>query len=37
MASLIELGIIFAIFGVIYWAIARKSPERNKADKRNPD
>lgn len=37
MAAFIELGIIFGLLGLIYWAIYRKRPDRNQGDKRKPD
>jgi len=37
MAAFIELGIIFALFALIYWAIRRKQPGRKEGDKRRPD
>ncbi len=37
MAAFIELGIIFGLLALIYWAISRKRPNREDGDKRRPD
>ncbi len=37
MTAFIELFIIFGLLGLVYWAIARKKPDRSEGDKRNPD
>ena len=37
MAAFIELGLIFGLLGLIYWAISRKKTDRVEGDKRRPD
>ncbi len=37
MGPFIELAIIFGLLGFVYWAIARKKPDRSDGDKRSPD